>query len=53
MGEEVEKERWEMPTKEERDEEELWDFEDLESEYACDETSFSASLCDSISTQSS
>lgn len=53
MGEEVEKERWEMPTKEERDEDELWDFEDLESDYESDETSFSASLCDSISTQSS
>ena len=49
MGGEIDKEKWEMPEKEAQDQE-FWDFEDLE--YECD-SSFSTSIHDSISTGSS
>lgn len=50
MGGEIDQEKWKMPEKEERDQDELWDFEDLECEFG---SSYSASLHDSISTGSS
>ncbi|KMT03310.1 hypothetical protein BVRB_8g198480 [Beta vulgaris subsp. vulgaris] len=51
MGGEIDKEKWEMPEKEAQDQDqEFWDFEDLE--YECD-SSFSTSIHDSISTGSS
>ncbi|KAH9621488.1 hypothetical protein KSS87_019745 [Heliosperma pusillum] len=53
MNEVIDKERWEMPEKEEQNQEELWDFEDLECEFD-DTCSFSTSLYEySISTGSS
>ncbi|KAI3444171.1 hypothetical protein Pfo_000836 [Paulownia fortunei] len=50
LEEELDKEKWKMPEKEE-DQEEFWGFEDLECE--CDTSSFSTSPHDSISTGSS
>lgn len=47
MGGEIDEERWKMS---EKDEEEVWDFEDLEFEF---DTSFSTSLRDSTSITSS
>lgn len=50
MGSEgdIDKERWKMPEEEEQDE--FWGFEDLE--YECNNSSFSISPHDSISTGS-
>ncbi|EEF31356.1 ATP binding protein, putative [Ricinus communis] len=45
---ETDKERWKMPKEEEQ--EEFWGFEDLE--YECDDSSFSISPQDSVSTRS-
>lgn len=47
---EIDEEKWKIPEEEEEDQEEFWEFEDLE--YECD-TSFSISPQDSISTRSS
>lgn len=49
LEEEIDKERWKMPK--EQEQEEFWEFEDLEYD-ECD-TSFSISPQDSISTRSS
>lgn len=49
MEEEIEKEKWKMPEKEEY-QEDFWDFEDLECEY---DSSCSTSLHEIISTTSS
>ncbi|XP_074280862.1 putative receptor-like serine/threonine-protein kinase At5g57670 isoform X2 [Silene latifolia] len=54
MNGEIDKERWEMPEKEEQNKEELWDFEDLECEFDDTSSYSTTSLHDySISTGSS
>ncbi|KAL7586589.1 hypothetical protein Lser_V15G38151 [Lactuca serriola] len=55
IEEEIDKNKWKMPDEEKEEHDEFWGFEDLEFE-SCDnsrESTFSASLQDSISTKSS
>lgn len=55
IEEEIDKSKWKMPDEEKEEHDEFWGFEDLEFE-SCDssrESTFSASLQDSISTKSS
>lgn len=53
LEEEIDRNRWKMPDEEKEEHDEFWGFEDLEFE-SCDslESTFSASLQDSVSTKS-